>query len=102
MSSPIFNAVPGAMSGGAPGMAMGGPATSINPFEYPTTKCSCGNEIFTAGVMFKEIPGIAVGSSNEKEYVPIKVFVCSKCGKLAPQDAEFIEKESKQIKTNLI
>lgn len=86
---------------------MPGPSgPSINPFEYESCKCSsCGNEVFIPGIIMKKIPGILAGSSAEFEVVPIKVFICSKCGALSPTDEEFIKKEeklSKKDKSSLI
>ena len=81
---------------------------NINPFEYPSEVCSCGNEVFVPGVIFKKIPGVLVGQGSETAQVPIKVFCCSKCGELSPYDKETLEehdnvKEKTEVKkTNLI
>ena len=79
---------------------------NINPFEYPSEKCSCGSEVFIPGVIFKKIPGMLLGQGSETAQVPIKVFVCAKCGELSPYDKEMLEdiKKTKEDanKTNLI
>ena len=64
---------------------------NVNPFEYPSVKCTCGNEIFVPGVIFKDIPGVALGE-RENVHVPIKIFYCSKCGTLSPADKEMLSK----------
>lgn len=67
---------------------------NINPLDYPTIKCECGNEIFTPGVIFKDIPGVAVGEKENVEF-PIKVFYCSKCGQLSPYDKKLFNQDNK-------
>ena len=70
------------------GMGMEEP--NIDLSEYQNTKCECGCETFIPTVIFKQIPGLLVGAADQKFVeVPIKVFQCSKCGKLLPS----IEKE---------
>ena len=64
---------------------------NVNPLEYPTVKCSCGNEIYIPGVIFKDIPGIALGQGTDNVQVPIKIFYCSKCGKLSKYDEEMLK-----------
>ena len=73
-------------------------APSINPFEYPTVKCSCGNETFVPAVMFKSIPGAVVGEAGQSVDLPLKVFICSKCGKLCPKDQEMMTSEETETK----
>jgi hypothetical protein len=81
----------------------GGDMPKINPFKYPSEKCSCGNEIFVPGVIFKKIPGMLVGQGTEDVQAPIKVFFCSKCGELSPYDKElFAEANEEKPKTDLI
>lgn len=71
----------------------------VNPFDYPTLKCECGNETFTPAVIFKQIPGILVGNAEEKTMdIPIKVFICSKCGKICPSDAKILKDEEAKAK----
>lgn len=61
---------------------------SVNPMDYPTAKCEkCGNTLFKANVIFKEIPGLVVGKT-ETYYYPMKVFVCTNCGELSPLDKQ--------------
>lgn len=67
---------------------------NINPMDYPTVKCSCGNEIYTPAVIFKDIPGVAVGSTENIQF-PIKVFICSKCGELSAYDKELLNETNK-------
>lgn len=72
--------------------------SSVNPMDYPTAKCSsCGNTLFKANVMFKEIPGLVVGKT-EPYFYPMKVFVCTKCGELSPLDKQ-IDKELERMKS---
>lgn len=70
----------------------------VNPLDYPSDKCSeCGNEVYIPGIIFKNIPGIEFGQGTETVQVPIKVFVCSKCGELSNIDKETLNK-----KTNIV
>lgn len=68
-------------------------APKINPFDFPTVKCSsCGNETFVPAMMFRRIPGVVVGRADQNTVdFPLKVFICSKCGALSPADKELIE-----------
>ena len=79
---------------------------NVNPFEYPSEQCQCGNEVFIPGVIFKKIPGMVLGQGSEPVQVPLKVFCCSKCGELSPYDKETLEEAEKikdaANKTNLI
>lgn len=68
---------------------------NVNPLNYPSESCSCGNEVFIPGIIFKKVPGVVVGQGSEEVQVPIKVFVCSKCGELSPIDKETLEKNKK-------
>lgn len=87
--------------------SMSGHMPQVNPLDYPSEVCECGNEIFMPGVIFKKVPGVMLGQGGT-DYVPvpIKVFVCSKCGKLSPSDQKILNEEKKikeQVtKTNII
>lgn len=65
-------------------------APNVNPLDYPSDKCICGNEVYVPGIIFKNVPGIEMGQGAETVQVPIKVFVCSKCGELSNADKEII------------
>lgn len=69
----------------------------VNPLDYPNDKCSaCGNEVFIPGVIFKLIPGLELGQGKaENVQIPIKVFVCSKCGELSNMDKEVFKHHEK-------
>lgn len=87
--------------------SLGTSTSAVNPLDYPTEKCSCGNEVFVPGVIFKKVPGILLGQGSEDVQVPLKVFCCSKCGELSPYDKELLDEHSKmkenvEKKTNLI
>lgn len=72
----------------------------VNPFEYPNEKCECGNETFVPGYIVKKVPGMLVGASDEKEVgIPLKVFLCAKCGALSPTDKKMIKEETKSAKS---
>ena len=72
---------------------------SLNPFEYPAVKCDkCGNEAFIQAVIIREIPGVCVGE-KDTQYVPMKVFICSKCGELSPVDKKQIANEEKMVRS---
>lgn len=76
----------------------------VDVLDYPAVKCdACQNETFVPAVMFRSVPGIMLGTSEQTVNVPIKVFVCSKCGELSPLDKQMLEEEknSKQ-NSNLI
>lgn len=83
-------------------------APKVNPLDYPSDKCSnCNNEVFIPGVIFKIIPGLELGQGPDNVQIPIKVFVCSKCGELSNADKEILNthekvKESINKKSNII
>lgn len=81
-------------------------APKVNPLDYPSDTCSnCKNDVFIPGVIFKIIPGLELGQGAENVQVPIKVFVCSKCGELSNADKEILnshKKTQEQIKSNII
>lgn len=87
---------------------IGSSSPNINPLDYPTEKCTCGNEVFIPGVIFKKVPGILIGQGSEAVQVPLKVFCCSKCGELSPYDQEIlnnhakVKEQAENKKTNLI
>ena len=90
------------------GGTLGGVPTlpNVNPLDYPSETCECGNEIFTPGIIFKKVPGVMLGQGSEYVPVPIKVFVCSKCGKLSPSDQKILDNaknvQEQATKSNLI
>ena len=90
------------------GGAFGGVPTmpNDNPLDDPSETCECGNEIFTPGIIFKKVPGVMLGQGSEYVPVPIKVFVCSKCGKLSPSDQKILDNaknvQEQATKSNLI
>ena len=78
----------------------------VNPLDYPSDKCSnCQNETFIPAVIFKNVPGLELGQGTETVQVPIKVFVCSKCGELSNSDKEILsahEKTKESLKSTKI
>ena len=67
----------------------------LNLFEYPEEICSeCGNNVFAPGIIFKKVPGVALGEGGDTVTVPIKVAYCTKCGALSPSDREVYDKET--------
>ena len=50
--------------------------------------CSCGSRVFTHGAILKKVPGFMVGAGTDTVMMPIEVFVCAKCGELAPSIKE--------------
>ena len=80
-------------------------APKVNPLDYPSEKCTnCDNEIFIPGVIFKNVPGLELGQGAENVQIPIKVFVCSKCGELSSADKEILNSHNKtqeMLKTNI-
>ena len=89
--------------------ALNNNAPNVNPFDYPSEQCICGNEVFVPGIIFKKIPGILLGKGTDYVQLPLKVFCCSKCGELSPYDKKILEEEEKlkdtvnnANKTNLI
>lgn len=57
--------------------------------DYESEVCpNCGSKLFTTALVIKDIPGIAVGRLESKTVpMPIEnfpVYVCAKCGELAP------------------
>ena len=87
---------------------IGSSSPNINTLDYTTKKCTCGNEVFIPGVIFKKVPGILIGQGSETVQVPLKVFCCSKCGELSPYDQEIlnnhakVKEQAENKKTNLI
>jgi len=82
------------------GMSAAQMQLKVNPFEHPTLKCDkCGNELFVPQVMFRQVPGILLGSDEKVVNIPMKVYACSRCGELSPEDKEIIAKEEKLAKT---
>ena len=78
-----------------------GAPVNVNPLEYPSVKCpDCGCQTFIPAMIFKRIPGIALGAGAEEQEMAIKVFVCSKCGGLSPRDREMLGEESGEKKQN--
>ena len=73
-----------------------GSMPNINPLNYPSEVCSCGNETFIPGIIFKKVPGMLMGQGTEDTLIPLKVFVCSKCGELSPYDKDILEEHKKQ------
>lgn len=91
------------------GMSPAGFNPKVNPLDYPRVECTnCGNTTFIPGINFFKVPGLELGAGGETVEVPIKVFVCSKCGELSPQDQETIRKHEEvknsvnNTKSNLI
>lgn len=73
----------------------------VNPLDYPMVECTnCGNHVFVPGIIFYSVPGLELGAGGETVDVPVKVFVCSKCGELSPQDQEIIRKH-KEVKDSI-
>ena len=54
-------------------------STSNNDFEV----CECGNKIWTQGIILKKVSSL-ISQSGVPEVMPIPVFLCSKCGEIAP------------------
>lgn len=76
---------------------------SLNPLEYPSVVCDkCGCETFYLSYVFKKIPGMLVGSGASDELMPIKVFVCTKCGELMPEYKNTKTESDNNKKSNLI
>lgn len=70
----------------------------INPLKYPCETCpSCGGKLWTAAFAIKNIPAVDLGEiSNKDVHVPfeqVPVFVCAKCGEIAP----FIKSDEKAM-----
>lgn len=75
----------------------------VNPLDYPSIPCDkCGCEFYKQVVVFKKIPGVAVGSGSEPVIYPIPVYVCEKCGELMSEYKKDMdnEKDSKASQTN--
>lgn len=81
----------------------------VNPLDYPSVECThCKNNVFVPGIIFYKVPGLELGAGSETVEVPVKVFVCSKCGELSPQDQDTIQRHNEvknsinNTKSNLI
>lgn len=71
--------------------AFQGSPVNVNPLDYPSVVCpDCGCQTFVPAMVFKRIPGIAVGAGAEEQEVALKVFICSNCGGLSPRDREVL------------
>lgn len=66
--------------------------------KYENYKCSCGCQLFTTAVVIKKVPAIDLGEIlNEDVPLPIEqipVWVCTKCGEVAP----FIKEDKDSMK----
>ena len=49
----------------------------------PNEICACGNKIWVQGNVLKKISAL-MSPTGKEQIVPIPIFVCSKCGDLAP------------------
>jgi hypothetical protein len=56
---------------------------NTNSPKVPLETCECGNKIWTQGLIIKKISAL-LSQSGTEEFMPIPVFLCSKCGELAP------------------
>lgn len=66
--------------------------------KYPNYKCKCGCELFTMANVIKKVPGADIGElTNDDTPVPLAqypVWVCVKCGEVAP----FIQDDEESMK----
>jgi len=81
--------------------AMGAAANNLKTFhvgKYDNYKCECGCQLFTTAVVIKKVPAVDLGEIlNEDVPVPVEqipVWVCTKCGELAP----FIKNDESSMK----
>jgi len=56
---------------------------NTNSSNIPLETCECGSKIWTQGIIIKKISAL-LSQSGKEEIMPIPVFLCSKCGELAP------------------
>jgi len=79
--------------------ALSGNRKTFHVGKYENYKCECGCQLFTTAVVIKKVPAIDLGEIlNEDVPVPIEqipVWVCTKCGELAP----FIKNDEDSMKT---
>lgn len=52
----------------------------IEPSTCKTITCECGHDIFTRGVVIKEVPAMALGPESKLAYSYIEILNCAKCG----------------------
>ena len=66
--------------------------------KYENYKCECGSELFTTATVIKKVPGVDLGElTNDEQPFPIMqipVWVCAKCGEIAP----FIKNDEEAMK----
>jgi hypothetical protein len=81
--------------------AIGAAANNLKSFhvgKYDNYKCECGCQLFTTAVVIKKVPAVDLGEIlNEDVPVPVEqipVWVCTKCGELAP----FIKNDESSMK----
>lgn len=71
---------------------------AFNAGRYPNYQCSCGCKLFTTAVVIKKVPAIDLGEIAKGDVpLPIEqipVWVCTKCGELAP----FIKDDPESMK----
>lgn len=70
-------------------LAKAGTKKTLHLTDYESEVCpKCGSKLFTTAIVIKDIPGVAVGRIESKTVpMPIDnfpVYVCAKCGELAP------------------
>lgn len=71
---------------------------TFNVSKYKNYQCECGCQLFTTAVVIKQVPAIDLGEIlNEDVPLPVEqvpVWVCTKCGELAP----FIKQDEGSMK----
>lgn len=66
--------------------------------KYENYKCECGCELFTTATVIKKVPGIDLGEITAEDQpfplMQIPIWVCAKCGEIAP----FIKNDEESMK----
>ena len=57
--------------------------SKTNVSDLPIEVCECGNKIWIQGLILKKVSSL-ISQSGRPEVMPVPVFMCSKCGELAP------------------
>ena len=52
----------------------------LEPSTCKTITCECGHDIFTRGVVIKEVPAMALGPESKLTYSYVEILYCQKCG----------------------
>ena len=57
--------------------------SSVNLVDAPVEICECGNKFWVQSFVLKRLSSL-ISPTGNPELVPIPLYICSKCGQIAP------------------